>query len=1021
MSTQLPTTLKASAKFLDGAAGVQTWEDGVKIAAYSADGSDARISFRKKGGFGIINGLYDNQVDYDPRSGAGERLEIDFDGNVRQASFTLGRTSSESGPGSIGIWKAYAADGSLAASGELDYSMATSVANQSYEFAIAPNASFERLTIEAATPSSSQPFGSGASFSLEDISYIRTNAVATSPVTSPPGQAFTVSDPITLEASEASVDGSKGYQSWADGVKVAGYNADGSKGVASFGWDGLAVANGRYDNQIDYDAETGKSEQLAIDFDGTVRDVSIALGRLEAEEWKGLAETGSWQAYDTNGDKVASGKIDPLSGENVGRSVYGFAIAPGKDITRLTISATAYGNGAGTSRTNNNSDFNLQSVTYSRVTTVEADEKPPKPPTPSPTPNKGQPAANGDAVTTEMGQEISIDVLADDSFGADGAGVGQVIVGDAEYGEVSVRKFGTPDNPLDDLIRYVPKDGFTGKDSFTYTIADADGETSTATVDVTVTNPTVASPPPVVVSPPPVVDKKTKAVDDSFSTDEDESLTIKQSALLSNDDLGDTPTTIFSIQSNSAEGGKIVSNADGTYTYTPKANFFGEDSFTYSIKDADSDVSTATVGITVDKQAVVIPAPPVNKEPKAVNDVVSTNEDKSLVLTEATLLGNDDLGDTPTTIFSIKNNSTEGGRIVSNANGTYTYTPKANFFGEDSFSYGIKDANGDQSSASVKVNVSSVNDLPNAVKDTAAVDAGSRIDINVLRNDSFGGDGPGGSITVGKASHGSVSINNQNTSDPSDDVVSYAANKDFGGTDSFNYTIADANGDKSSATVEVEVTPLEPSTPPLNPGSKRIDLSAAASFLNKNQSTHAWGDNVRLSAVGLDGASAKVVYDTQFDDHGFGISSANDRWSQIDFYAENGSLRNVSEKLKLEFDTLVDNVTLQVGMLGLDEDKKGNNETGKWTAYDAKGKKVADGLLGPELSTLGEDVKVRKSYGAYPIEIDTPTPFAELIIEATGFNHGQGSPTNRNYGENNSDFNVMSISFDALPGTTGGF
>ncbi len=1014
MSTQLPTTLKASAKFLDGAAGVQTWEDGVKIAAYSADGSDARLSFRKKGGFGIINGLYDNQIDYDPRSGAGERLEIDFGGNVQQASFTLGRTSSASGPGSIGLWKAYAADGSLAASGDLDYSMATSVDNRGYEFAIAPNTRFKRLTIEAAIPGSSQPSGSGASFSLEDISYIRTDVVTTNPVTAPQDKAFTVSDPITLEASEASVDGSKGYQSWADGVKVAGYNADGSKGIASFGWDGLAVSGGRYDNQIDYDAESGKSEQLAIDFEGTVRDVSIVLGRLEAEEWKGLAETGSWQAYDAKGKQVASGKIDPLSGESIERSAYGFAIAAGKDIARLTISATAYGNGAGANRTNNNSDFNLQSITYSRITAADAGKPPTTPSTPVLSPSQGQPKANDDIASTEMGKKISIDVLANDRFGADGAGVGQVVVGDAKSGRVSVRKLDTPDNPLDDLIRYVPNDGFSGKDSFTYTIADADGETSTATVDVTVTKPAVTR-------PTPVIDKQTKAVDDSFSTDEGKSLTIKQSTLLSNDDLGDTPTTIFSIQSNSDQGGKIVSNANGTYTYTPKANFFGEDSFTYSIKDADSDESTATVGITVDKQAVVIPQPPANKKPTAVNDIVSTDEDKSLVITQADLLGNDNLGDTPTTIFSIENNSVEGGRIVSNANGTYTYTPKANFYGEDRFSYSIKDANGDQSNASVKVNVSAVNDLPKAVKDTTAVDAGSRINIDVLRNDSFGGDGPGGSIAVGKASHGSVSVNNKNTSDPSDDVVSYVADKDFGGTDSFNYTITDANGDKSSATVEVKVALPAPSTPPLNPGSQRIDLSAAASFIQKNQSTHAWGDNVRLSAVGLDGSKANVVYDTQFADNGFGISSANDRWSQIDFYAKNGDLRNVSEKLKLEFDTLVDNVTLTVGMLGFNEGKNGNDETGKWTAYDAKGKKIADGLLGPELSTLGEDVKVKKSYGAYPIEIDASTPFAELVLEATGFGHGNGSPIGKSYGENNSDFNVMGISFDAIPGTTGGF
>ncbi|MEM8502885.1 MAG: tandem-95 repeat protein [Cyanobacteria bacterium P01_D01_bin.1] len=1019
MSTQIPTTLKASSKFLDGDTGVQTWDDDVTIKAYSANGSDARISYRKKGGFGILNGSYDNQIDYDARRGASEKLEIDFNGNVRQASFTLGRISSDKGSNKLGIWKAYAADGSLAASGELDYSAATPAGTESYKFAIANSISFERLTIEAAPGSNSLP-GNGASFSLEDVSYLRTNTATTSPITAKPNKTLIVSDPITLNANKASTNGKAGYQSWADGVKVAGYNADGSKGVATFGWDGLAIAGGRYDNQIDYDVETGKSEQLAIDFDGTVRNVNVVLGRMEASEWRGLAETGLWQAYDADGNKVASGKLDPTSGKNKGRSTHGFAIASGKDIARLTISATAYGNGASTSRSSNSSDFNLQSITYSRVTAVDS-PGPGTPPSKDAPPSNGQPNAVSDTASTKMGQEISIDVLADDSFGADGPAKKQVMVGDAKHGQVSVRKAGTPDNPLDDLIRYVPDDDFIGKDSFTYTIADADGDTSTATVNVTVTGQRSSSPLPIVVSPPPVVDKKPKALDDSFSTAENKSLTLKTAALLNNDELGDTPATIFSVDNNSEKSGKIAANGNGSYLYTPKADFFGEDSFSYGIKDADGDISTATVSVTVTEQAVVIPPPPADKKPIAANDTVSTSEDKSLVIAESTLLKNDNLGDKPTTIISIKNNSIKGGEIISNNNGTYTYIPKANFFGEDSFSYSIKDADGDQSNASVKVNVSSVNDLPRAVGDKAAVNAGKQINIDVLRNDSFGGDGPGGSLTVEKADHGRVSINNKGTSNPGDDVLSYVADADFGGTDTFKYTITDANGDKSSATVEVKVAAPASASPPLNPGSKRIDLSAAASFIKPKQSTHLWGKDVRLSAVGLNGSRANVVYDTQYADHGFGISSPNDRWDQIDFYAKSGNLRDVSEKLKLEFSTSVENVTLTVGMLGFNEGRNGNDETGKWTAYDAKGKKVADGLLGPELSTLGKDVKNKNTYGSYPIEIDTSKPFAELVVEATGFGHGQGSPIGKNYGENNSDFNVMGVSFDPIPNTPGGF
>ena len=44
---------------------------------------------------------------------------------------------------------------------------------------------------------------------------------------------------------------------------------------------------------------------------------------------------------------------------------------------------------------------------------------------------------------------------------------------------------------------------------------------------------------------------------------------------------------------------RSVVNPDGTFTYTPDANYNGPDSFTYTITDADGDTSTATVTVTV--------------------------------------------------------------------------------------------------------------------------------------------------------------------------------------------------------------------------------------------------------------------------------------------------------------------------------------------------------------------------------------------------------------------------------------
>ncbi len=66
---------------------------------------------------------------------------------------------------------------------------------------------------------------------------------------------------------------------------------------------------------------------------------------------------------------------------------------------------------------------------------------------------------------------------------------------------------------------------------------------------------------------------------------------------------------------------QVVVNADGTFTYTPTANYTGADSFTYTVTDADSgESSTQTVTITVD---------PVT-DLTATDDSFSTNEDTAL-------------------------------------------------------------------------------------------------------------------------------------------------------------------------------------------------------------------------------------------------------------------------------------------------------------------------------------------------------------------------------------------------------
>ncbi len=90
-----------------------------------------------------------------------------------------------------------------------------------------------------------------------------------------------------------------------------------------------------------------------------------------------------------------------------------------------------------------------------------------------------------DAVATETETTIDIPVLDNDN---DIPTIGTFSNINATNGVVIHSDNGTPNDPSDDTINYTPDNGFTGNDSFTYTICDGASNCSTATVTVVVSN-----------------------------------------------------------------------------------------------------------------------------------------------------------------------------------------------------------------------------------------------------------------------------------------------------------------------------------------------------------------------------------------------------------------------------------------------------------------------------------------------------------------------------------------------------
>jgi serine protease AprX len=287
-------------------------------------------------------------------------------------------------------------------------------------------------------------------------------------------------------------------------------------------------------------------------------------------------------------------------------------------------------------------------------------------------------------------------------------------------------------------------------------------------------------------TPPP--NTAPTAVDDAVSTNEDTEL--------SGDVLAANPTTpdsdpegdpLFVSLGTDVANGDLTLSSDGTFTYLPDENFFGEDTFTYTLSDGDLTDGSATVTITVNA---------VNDPPVPSLDAASTDEDVPVNI--AVLTGATDVEGDPISLLSITQPA-HGTTVINGDGVTVYYTPTSNFYGTDSFDYTISDGNGGTASATVTITVNPINDAPTAQDDSAATEAPNSVIINVLANDT---DVDGDSLSV------SILINPANGTATAnlDGTVTYRPNAESSGTDTFTYLITDGHEGTASATVSVVVT-----------------------------------------------------------------------------------------------------------------------------------------------------------------------------------------------------------------------
>ena len=281
------------------------------------------------------------------------------------------------------------------------------------------------------------------------------------------------------------------------------------------------------------------------------------------------------------------------------------------------------------------------------------------------------------------------------------------------------------------------------------------------------------------------------AHDDSYTLAEDTTLTVAAPALLANDSDANGDILSAALVSGPAHG-SLALNANGALTYTPAANFNGTDSFTYKANDGQADSNVATVFLTVT---------PVNDAPVAHDDSYTLAEDTTLTLAAPAILANDSDADGDALSATLVSGPRYGS-LALNANGALTYTPFADFWGTDSFTYKVNDDQADSNVANVFLRVTPVNDAPVAHDDSYTLAHDTPLTIKaagVLANDSDLEGDPLSAILVGGPAHGNVSLT-------ADGAFTYTPAANFSGTDSFTYKANDGQADSNVATVNLAIT-----------------------------------------------------------------------------------------------------------------------------------------------------------------------------------------------------------------------
>ncbi|MBM7702908.1 Ig-like domain-containing protein [Metabacillus iocasae] len=323
---------------------------------------------------------------------------------------------------------------------------------------------------------------------------------------------------------------------------------------------------------------------------------------------------------------------------------------------------------------------------------------------------------------------------------------------------------GTATVNLDGNYTYTPNDGFFGVDSFIVIVSDPLGDTATSVIQVFVQGPQNLAP---------------VTADQTITTVEEQTVSGKIEAF---DPEGGQLT--FTLLGNTENGTPIV-NEDGTFTYTPRPNFIGTD--TFSVLVTDEIGLTATSIVTVN----VTPFP---NQILVESTIVQTLVDQFVT---SPIYVTDQLGRPLAYELATP---PEYGKVIINADGTFTYTPNPGYVGIDTFTVLVQNDQSDEAIAPVNIVVVPLQGPITTQGVFVETSQNQEISGQVVATDSL--NGPLRYDLAVAPINGSVFVN-------ADGAFTYTPYPLFFGTDQFIVEVRNERGDRAFSIVTAIVNQVQ--------------------------------------------------------------------------------------------------------------------------------------------------------------------------------------------------------------------